>query len=248
MQMAFLAILIGFTGSRALAQLEGKYEVTIDKKQEEKRKSRWTLEEWLAQKQRNQMMDLWLAKNSHSSLFEFFLEGQAINYNSSDGHGGPSANDNAYQGTFAAYAGIAGLAGGYEGDGEDRTKWFGSFNLRIFGRAIQDTHVNIDYGLQGLTLKNTGEYFQNQAGGVSLDLYLTKQFGVQGAYHHILPGASNQDRSMDGENEQAGVFIDFGAMRVYGCWRKEFLRFNGGALPNSSEFREGFGGGLRLFF
>lgn len=232
------------------AQLEGSYDVTV-KKHEEKKKMRWTLEEWLAQRDRNRMMDLWLAQNSHSSPFEFFLEGKSINYNESDGTGSNQQNNNLYSGMVAAYAGLAGLRGGYDSDQEHRSKWSGSFNLRVFGRGLQDTHINIEYGLQGLTAPDPNqknEKYQNQFGGVSMDLYLTKFFGLEGSYHRILPGKSDMDRQMDGEYESGGVFIDFGPLRIFGEWRKEFLRFSNGGFPNSSEFREGFGGGLRIFF
>jgi hypothetical protein len=231
------------------AQVEGQYDVTV-KKHEEKKNARWTLQEWLAQKDRNRMMDLWLAQNSHHSPFEFFLEGRSLNYNLENADGS-HLNYNTYNGMFAAYAGLAGLRGGYEGDQETRTKWSGSFNLRILGRALQDTHVNIEYGIQGLTEKDSNsdaQKYQNQFGGVEVDFYLTKYFGLDGTYHKILPGNSNLDREMDGESEKAGVFIDFGPYRLFGEWQREYLRFRDGGLPDLTEIREGFGGGIRIFF
>ena len=237
--------------SKVLAQLEGTYEVMIDKKQEEKKSVRWTLAEWLAQKKQNQMMDLWLAKNSYSSPFEFFFDTQSINYNESAGTGGSATNRNLYDGDIAAYAGRIGLRGGYETDTENRSQWSGSFNFRIMGRALQDTHFNLEYGLRGLTLITTGqptETFQNQYGGVSTDIYLTRFFGLEGKYLRILPAQSDQQRTMEGEEEDAGAFIDFGSFRVFGNWRHEFLHYDGGTQPSSSEIRDGLGGGLRLYF
>ena len=98
-------------------------------------------------------------------------------------------NHNSYEGSAAAYASIAGVRGGYEGDGEQRQLWYGSFNLRILGRAIQDTHINLEGGIQGLTQKETTpeETVQNKFAGVSSDLYLTKKFGLEGSYHYIFP-------------------------------------------------------------
>ena len=239
----------------ALAELEGTYEVAV-KKQQQKKNSRWSLAEWMAMKERNRLMDLWLAQNSHSSLYEFFLETQGINYGQYESST-PSniTNRNAYGGTLAAYAGVAGLRGGYEGDTESRTTWHGSFNIRLLGRALQDTHLNLEYGLRGTTIAPPStqptaqpENFQNQFGAVSLNLYLTKAFGVEGAYRKILPAENDRKRTLQGESSQAGIFIDFGLLRVFGSWRKEFHQFDGGGLPNIGEFREGFGGGLRFYF
>ena len=89
--LGWILVFVVSLPARSQSTVEGTYEVTVNKKQEEKTKARWTLAEWLAQKQRNQMMDLWLAQNSHSSPYEGFIEGQAINYNESDGHGTASA-------------------------------------------------------------------------------------------------------------------------------------------------------------
>lgn len=241
-----------FLGSTlpARAQLEGRYEVAI-KKQEEKKRSRWSLAEWLSQKENNRAMDLWLARNSHSSAFEFFLQARSHNYGLSAGTGTPSSNRNSYDGALAAYAGVAGLRGGYESDTENRSRWLGSLNLRLFGRALQDTHINLEYGLTGLSQKQSSgetESFQNQYGGASLNIYFTKYFGIEGSYRKILPAQSERGRTLEGEIETGGVFIDFGILRVFGDWRKDFLKFDGAGLPDTSEFREGFGGGLRLYF
>lgn len=256
-----LGVLSGAMGlllpGEARAQIEGTYQVVI-KKQEEKKRSRWSLADWLALKQKNQLMDLWLAKNSHSSPYEFFLDVRSTSYSrlaSVDGQptGGAIDSESShknYGATLAAYAGIAGLRAHYAGDSENRSVWAGSFNLRLFGRALQDTHINLAYGLRGMTLNTgqAGETFQNQFGSVSLNLYLTKYFGLEGSYQRILPAQSDLDRSVEGEEASAGAFIDFGFVRVFGEWNQEFLRYDGGGQADASEVRHGFGGGLRLFF
>ncbi len=254
-QLAISSILIVFVtvffSVPTLAQFEGTYEVIVKKKQE-KEDNRWSLASWLEQKHKNQMMDMWLASNSHSSLYEFFLDLQATNYNQSTSLNSSTTNQNLYQGTLAAYAGVIGLRGEYQSDTESRNEWWGSINFRLFGRALQDTHINLEYGLTGLTLNNAGsatENFQNQYGGVSTDIYLTKKFGLEGYYRRLLPAQSSLNRTLQGEQEAAGVFIDFGILRVFGNWRNEVLFFNGGSTPSAgSEYRQGFGGGLRFYF
>src|SRR5690606_27714703 len=132
------------------ARFEGTYEIAV-KKQEQKKASRWSLNDWLAQKERNRLMDLWLAKNSHQSFYEFFLEARSLNYGQYESSTPSSmVNRNSYSGAVAAYAGVAGLRAEFESDTESRSAWSGSINLRLFGRALQDTHINLEYGLRGL--------------------------------------------------------------------------------------------------
>ncbi|MES2857095.1 MAG: hypothetical protein V4692_14600 [Bdellovibrionota bacterium] len=236
--------------SRAVAQTDGTYQVTI-KKQEEKKKSRWSLADWLVQKRENQKMDMWLAANSQSSHYEFFLEGNSLNFNQTNGDAGATPqNRNVSGGALAAYAGVAGLRGSYDQINEETTSWSGSLNLRLLGRAVQDTHLNLEYGLRGTSLVDTAvkDTYQNQFGGVSLNLYLAKSFGIEGVYHRILPAESQRHREMEGEDSKAGVFIDFSFVRVFGHWRHEFLHFKGGGIGDASQFRQGYGGGLRLYF
>ncbi|MGE0529449.1 MAG: hypothetical protein AB7G93_19435 [Bdellovibrionales bacterium] len=242
-----IACVVSFS---ARAQFGGASSGT-NRKQEEKKTARWTLADWLAQKQRMRMMDLWLAQNSHSSPFELFLEGHSFNYGKTNGSLDQRAvNNNTYGGELAAYAGVAGLRGSYDSDSEQRATWQGSVNLRLFGRALQDTHINLEYGLRGMALHaaQPDEYVQHQYGRVSVNFYLTKFFGIGGSYARILPAESDQDRQIQGENEKAGVFIDFGSVRIFGDWMHEYLRFRDEGAPDTREIRDGFGGGLRIFF
>ena len=234
----------------ARAQFTGTYEVVV-KKQEEKKQARWTLADWFAWKEKVRVMDLWLAKNSYSSPYEFFIETGAANYERySAANSSNRQNGNVYAGKLAAYAGIAGLRAAYESTQEKDSEWAGSFNLRVFGRAMQDSNINLEYGLRGVELDRGAldkEKFQSQYGAVTMTIYLTKHFGVEGSYRKFLPAKSGLDRTLEGERSQAGLFIDFAALRVFGEWRKDFREFTLLDIK-SGEFREGFGGGLKLFF
>lgn len=223
----------------------GSFETSIGKKSQEKRASRFTLAEWLAMKERNRAMDLWLAANSYSSPYEFFVEGRTTGFTSLDTTA-TTTDARQYGGSLAAYAGVAGLRANYDADSENRSIAQGSLNLRLFGRAVQDTHINLEYGLRGTKDRND-ESVQNQFGGVSLNLYLTKYFGLEGSYKRLLPATSNRDREVTGEDSRAGVFIDFGAMRLFGEWKNEFLHYEG-TVGGVSEIRSGPGGGLRFYF
>lgn len=248
MKKSIVCLLLILIPKVSLAQTPGVYKVIVEK-QEEKKRSRWTLADWLQQKQNNRAMDLWLAKNSYSSPFEFYLDGSMRNYDyvlasTPKDH----ENFNAQGGELGAFAGRAGIRASFYGDEEKRSVWQSGLNFRVYGRAVQDTHINVEWGLRGQTVQeNEREHFQNQFGAVTLNLYLTKFFGLEGQYARILPARSNLDRSLEGETSTAGVYIDFSALRVYGEWRNEHLVTK---TPDDriAETRSGFGGGLRFFF
>ena len=232
--------------------VRAQFDATV-KKGEEKTASRWSLSDYITQKNKNHLSDLWLAKNSHSSLFEFYLDLESSNYNHlSD----PNAisNHDVYGGSLAAYIGVFGLQAGYQADNDSRTNSFASANLRLFGHALQDTHLNLEYGLMGFTWSPSSfsttenETVQNRFAAVSGDLYLTRHLGFEGAYRRLFPAQSNLNRSIEGEQEALGLFCDIGFARLFGNWTNEFLIFDGGGQVNSSEFRQGWGGGLRLYF
>jgi hypothetical protein len=240
----------GGSGSSGGGSSGGGYFENAAKKTEEKKSTRWTLEDWLAQKERIHMGDLWLARNSHSSPFESFVEARSTSITKSDGT--PNAthqNMNLYGGTLAAYAGIAGLRGTYDLDSLHRSVWSGSFNIRLFGRAMQDTHINLEYGVRGYDYgNNTTDKFSPQFGGVSTNIYITKWMGLEGTYQKILPDRASSGRQIKGEESKAGLFIDFSFVRVFGHWRNELLHFEDGGTAAAREKSEGFGGGLRMYF
>jgi hypothetical protein len=228
------------------AQVPGTYKVIVEK-QEQKKNSRWTLADWLQQKRDMRMQDLWLAKNSYSSPFEFYLGGGLTNYQEQNGNQ-KGDNHNLENGEFGAYAGRAGLTGRYYGDEEKRAVWEGALGFRIYGRAIQDTHITLEWGFRGQNVEDPqGEKFQNQFGAVNMDFYLTKYFGLGGRYARILPARSDLKNTLQGEESSAQVFIDFWALRVYGEWRNELTQTKSQGIK-TAEHRSGFGGGLRFFF
>lgn len=253
---SFALVIILSISQSAGAQLDGTYEVVI-KKQQEKKNSRWSLAEWMDQKNKNRLMDLWLAQNSHTSLYEFYLEANSISIVKSNSLNQNSSVNDSQNALLAAYAGRIGLAAGYLNEKEDRTRWSGSFNIRLIGRAVQDTHVNLYYGLMGqtnLTQGQSSDYYQNQFAGADLSLYITKNFGVEGKHAKILSAKSSSGNTLEGEISSAGVFIDFGFLRAFGVWKKELQMYDGGSLPQSTQstqstqIREGIGGGIKFFF
>lgn len=220
-------------------------------KAESKEKSRWTLQEWLAQKERNRMMDLWLAMYAPSP-YEFFLSGS---YNSYATKWDPESlgSEKSYQsftGSLGAYATIIGLEGQYENNtAESFNDLSGSLNIRVLGNAVQGTHLTLRYGLRTRTGDWQGTSFRvgNQFAGAELNLYLTKYFGLSGRYNSYFPKEDENLGSISGFRSEAGAFIDFSSFRVFGNWFQDKQTNDKAGVKNSVD-RSGVQTGLRFFF
>jgi hypothetical protein len=180
------------------------------RKAEVKRQSRWSLDEWLATRDRMRWSDMWLAMNSPSP-YEFFVSG-AANLTSMDDH-------SKFQMKYAlgAYASIVGLEFDHENIvGE---AYNARLNLRVMGYNVQNTNLTLFGGLRWRT-ENDG--FRQPYLGASLTLYLRKFFGVYGQYRSYLastPGSVHGN--LTGSRWEAGPFIDFGPLRVFGNYVHE---------------------------
>ena len=216
-------------------------------------KSRWSLTDWLAMKERNRMMDMWLNVNAPSP-YEFMLGGSYISGKSEITQGtglGPSENSISYSGEAAAYAQLVGLSGEYENNpDEDFASSAGLFNLRVLGDSIQNTSLTLSYGLRTKEISGTtSTRLSQQFAQAGLQLYLTKFFGFDGKYRHYLKSDNDQLGDVNGSLTEAGVFIDFKALRIFGTWYKEDIKTK---IPAATEDtiteRSGIKTGIKLFF
>jgi hypothetical protein len=102
---------------------------------------RWTLQEWLEQRDRNRMMDLWLSMNSASPyeaaagaayksyLTEIDTPKSAKSYTSADGF-------------VTAHAHIIGITVQYENNAQESyNDLSGMLNLRLFGESLQSSYL-----------------------------------------------------------------------------------------------------------
>jgi hypothetical protein len=220
-------------------------------KSEQKEKSRWTLQEWLAQKERNHLMDLWLAMYSPSP-YEYFVKGS---YNTLKTTYTPAAvaedSHQSYAGGIGAYATLIGLEGDYENNSQEKyNDLIGSLNLRILGNAVQGTHLILRYGLRTRSGTDTsGQAFRvgNQFAGADLNLYLNHHFGLQGLYHQYLPSDDATLGTVTGTRTEGGLFIDFDMLRVFGAWFSDTQK-NELAGATSTIQRTGIQTGVKFFF
>jgi hypothetical protein len=188
----------------------------IIKKQEQKKKTRWSLSEWLETKQRISWMDQWLALHSPSP-YEFYLAGEWLNPESQQG----------LRLSVGAYAKIFGLE--YSRETTLPDQWQALFKLRIFGYHAQGTNLTLDAGVSS----SMGPTPTRQATwGLGMTMYLSQFFGLDGVYRSFL----SQTRT--GERFEAGAFIDFNFLRVFGNY------FHESRFPK----RSGTTLGVKLYF
>ncbi len=232
--------LMAFSLHVAPAFADDVYQVIV-KKQEVKKKTRWSLSEWMATKEKMRWMDLWLAMNSPSP-YEFYL-GVDTSFGRTLGGKPPTdASYVGYRGSLAAYAHLFGLE--VQADTES-SRFHAAVLARILGFQVQGTNITLQAGLRSQAIPLS---VRNVFLGVGTSLYLIKSFGVDALYRGYLL-SSNRDGGgrTRGFRVEAGPFIDFKFVRVYGQYFYELERVLGNELQ-SDQRRSGGLVGLRFFF
>lgn len=210
----------------------------VVKKQEEKKKNRWSLSEWIDTRDRMRMMDLWLALHSPSP-YEFFVSGAYLNGDSG------SERYKGAQFSAAAYASIFGLEGQVERFLE-KTQLHGTFNLRVFGFHVQATNITLQAGVRSQSSPE-GSAIRNGFAGVNTTVYLAKYFGLQGLYRHYFDSAGSVTQALKGQRYEGSAFIDFRFLRVFGTYFSEPSTLNSDGLV-IRQTQKGFLLGTRFFF
>ena len=220
-----LAILLSLPLA-APAQADDVYTFIV-KKQEEKASTRWTLAEWLKTRDRMALMDLWLALHTPTP-YEFYLGGDLAAAKQDAG-----GNYTGMRAQAGAYASIFGL--GVEREFGPINQSLAQFNLRIFGFHDQSTNITLHGGIRSRT---GSEKFRSGLAGVSMSIYITRFFGIDGQWRHYFGATTNSSQaSFIGNRFDGGAFIDFKFLRVYGLYFQE-----------TDIARSGVEGGVRLYF
>jgi hypothetical protein len=212
---------------------------------------RWTLQEWLEQRDRNRMMDLWLSLNSPSP-YEFMLGISHHGYSLEQPNAEP-VQHTSYSGAMSAYAQIVGVTAEYENNAEEKYNDLnGLLNLRLFGESIQSSYLAVHYGLRTRTYADSGARVAQHFSQVSLQMYAIKAFGFAGLYRlyypaeQNIPGATPAETS--GNLTEAGAFIDFKNFRLFGDWYKEQKKDRTSSGAESSSSQTGVKSGIKIFF
>lgn len=236
-------------GNTSIGSGGGQY--TFNQKAERKEKSRWTLQEWLAQKQRNHLMDLWLGMYAPSP-YEFFVQGSFNTYDTKIESTATNTKQHheSFSGSVGAYATIIGVEGSYENNpGDKYNDTAGSLNLRILGNAVQSTHLILHYGLRTRYEDSSGTQVRlsQQFAGADLNLYLNRHFGLQGLYNYYLPTTNTTLGDVKAHRYEGGLFIDFKALRIYGVYFQEQEKDTNAGTETTST-RTGIQSGIKFFF
>lgn len=210
---------------------------------------RWSLSEWLEMKNRNKMMDSWLSTNAPSP-FELMFGGSHNSYNLENSNTGAKSSAISYAAQLAAYAQFVGINAEYENNNEEGYNDLnGLLNIRLLGDSIQNTSFTIHYGQRTRTYSDNNGRLSQSLGQVSLQVYLTKYFGIDGFYRTYVPTTHPSLGDVSGEQSEAGLFIDFKALRIFGSWYNERQKQKiPAATDDTITNRTGIKSGIKIFF
>lgn len=245
-----LLCIIAFS-TDVLAQNKTRWGSGIDftERAAKREQGRWSLTEWMAMKEKNKMMDAWLSLNSPSP-YEFMLGGSYNSLTTETQGAGTQSSHTSYAGQLAAYAQFIGVSGEYENNTEEGfSDLAGMLNVRLLGNSIQNTAFTIHYGQRTRDQGVSPGRLTQQFGQVSLQVYLTKYFGVDGSYRYFLPTSTEALGDVSGNTTEAGLYLDFKALRIFGSWYKESQKTKiPAATVESITDRAGIRSGIKIFF
>lgn len=213
--------------------------------------SRWTLAEWLETRDRNRMMDLWLSMHSPSP-FETMIGGSYLSTKTGVDPAGTSDSFTHYDGEVRAYMQFVGLTAEYANHTQENfNDLSGMLNLRLFGDSLQNSSLTLHFGQRARTLVIGGNnnIQRNLFSQVSLQLYVSKFFGIDGFYRHYEPSVNDVlKEEIRGSLAEAGLFIDFKSVRVFGAWTQDRQINTTTAGAETTTTREGVKTGLRIYY
>lgn len=213
--------------------------------------SRWTLQDWLEQKDRSRIMDLWLNMNSPSP-YEFEVGLWQNSYSTSISSPASQTNYISTQGNISAYAQIFGLTAEYENNiKEQYNDVIGKFDLRLMGNSIQNTNLTFHLGqrTRAMSYLATNPQVKNSFAELSLCMHLSKFFGITGGYRVYQPATDPTiNQSVAGTLSEGGLFIDFKAVRVFGSWFEDLQVNTPTTGSSTSTIRTGYRSGVQIFF
>ncbi len=218
-------------------------------KVQQKSDTRWTLADWLSQKNKIRIWDHWLAMNKSVPFFDLSLSGAKAPHDfKSEVDGVLTKSDESsslYEVDLSIY--FINLNAEYEDMSFDREARSGSAGIRWFGASSQATSLFTRYGVRELKFDLTDEKFENSFVEGQLQLYVTKFFGIKGRYRKLFAASSKEGRELEGTRSSAGGFIELLIFRIYGEYFNETLELSQGGTI-TKETREGPELGVKLFF
>lgn len=209
---------------------------------------RWTLQEWLDQKNRNALMDQWLVMNSPSP-YEFSLKYETFRVESKVDSAAATKVDSS-SGSVAAFAGPVGLYGEYENSiKENLSDSVGLLQFRLLGGSLQTTSLTLGFGqrTRNFNYLSVDHNLRNLVGQAVLQVYLNRHFGIKGTYRYFLPEKDENLGEVYGHLTEGGIFIDFKGLRVFGDFFEDLQRMKPSGVDAKIR-RQGIKTGLQFFF
>lgn len=240
-----LLICLLLASMSSINAIEGVYEVII-RKQQEKQASRWTLADWLMTKQKMALMDQWLALNSSSTWFEFFIESSGVELEGRSSQDSLAYNKHAYRHQGAMYIRAFGLQGGVDKFSGFQDSSFYQANLILLGSSAQSTNIQVHFGKRDVSID--GIDFGPTYWGVSSTLYLFPFLG--GLYEYRSYGDDTQGTAafLEGSRQEYGGFLDLWFFRLKGTYFKERASLRSSSNINYDQRISGWWFGGQIFF
>ncbi len=225
--------------------------IIVNRKQEQKSSSRWSLSDWMLTKQKMALMDQWLLLHSSPTIFEGILGGDMGDYDLTYEPGSLLLEEKTHRlkrGELKLFFAFFGIGGHFEKSKESYEAWDAGIYLRLLGATSQGTNITLNGGVR--SLKETLKY-QNGFVGGSLTINLFSFLGAEGLYRYYFEGDSGDKTiTLRGKKLEGTAFLDLSFLRLYGTIYKEHLIYS---LKDNSEIsvtkkREGVLYGIKIFF
>lgn len=212
-------------------------------KAEKKKGSRWTLAEWLEQKERNKMMDLWLGMYAPSP-YEFYLEGIYSDH-ATETAPAPEAKAWGYSGRLGINILVVGFEFGHQNNWIDQyNENYGQVRLRVLGNAVQGTHLILGYGQKQRS--QNGQSSNQGFATADFDVYIERHSGLHLAYRADFAATSGAGTT-EGNKLEGGLFFDIDFLQLFGRYFVEKSTLSSAGVDTPST-KKGIESGIRLFF
>ncbi len=223
----------------------------IVERQETKKRTGWTLSDWLDTKYRIGLQNQWLAFHSGGSdgvLYDFYLGGGGGEFKMT-GDNIPvdqqDVKEKEYNFFGAFYISLIGIEYRYEKSNVVYSQDEGNVDLRIFGTSTQTTNLVLQYGVRNLNEIQFGKFQQQFAGGY-LGIYIFRFLGIEGRYRNYFWNTVQEgDMKMMSQRFDYGVFLEVQFLRIFANIFQEKFDYEN---PELVQERNGLNLGIRINF
>ncbi|MFI5391858.1 MAG: hypothetical protein ACHQYQ_10900 [Bacteriovoracales bacterium] len=235
----------------ANAWSQSKDVITVSvERQEAKRRTGWTLADWMDTRRTIALQNQWLAFHTYGDdgiLYDFYIGGGVGEFKFT-GDQIPTLDEEKqklYNYFGALYVAILGIEYRYEKSKEVYSQDEGNVDLRLFGTSTQTTVIVAQYGLRSLNEYQFGIFDQQFAGGY-LQLYIFRFFGLEGRYRNYFWNTMKDGTmNMRSERWDYGLFLEKSFFRIFGTIFQETFTYQS---PDLVQERYGVNVGLRINF